>query len=935
MTSHFWSKLQPAQKRTVFYLSLAFLIPFLLVAVAFIVQGVHPFGERMILTVDLYHQYAPFVAELRQKIFSGESLFYSWNIGLGINFWAVFANYAASPLNILILLFPLKYLSDGIALITCIRAGLTGLFFALLLRDIDNRREDLFLCFFSSFYALCGWVLAYFWNIMWFDAVMLLPLIILGLRRLMRDRKPMLYCLSLFLCIWSNYYAGYFICLFLVLYLPVCFLTVFQRASLKAAWSSFWRFAVYSALAGGLTAALIYPTWLTLQNSSATNNTFPTDYALTQNLFDFLGRFFVTSYPNIRDGMANVYCGVVIFLFVPLYFLCTRIRLREKIGNGLILIFMYFSFSSRILDYIWHGFHFPNQIPYRQAFLMSFVLVIMAYKVIRNLKSFSTTEITITVAAVLAYLVLYEKFGEGKEEIYEIFLTAVFVIAYGMVFNMILRGSKSLHTQKTLFVGIMAAELTVACLVTIGLVSRDESFTGWDFYGKNSGEVSSFVDKEAESGAGGIFFRTEMYPAYISNEPTLYNVKGMSVFSSTADQRLVSFMRSLGFHNNGINGVRNFGMTKVTSTLLGVRYFIDLSDNSPMPSGFAEVSDTGDLKVVENEDALSVGYMVSSDALSYEPQNLNNPFKTTNTYLQSLGTNAVYEPEELTAGALVNASFSSGSAENGYFFNVSADDVKTEIHFVPNARTAGSHLYLYVQSDKPAVVSVTATDPDTSETVSTQQETRAGQIIDIGTYDPSSSPDVKLSWDSASAGTVTVLCYSINDQAYEQMTAALGKSQLTVTSYDSTHLNGTVNAESDGLLLLTIPFDSGWTAEVDGQDVPIQSVGNALMALSLTKGEHVISLAYIPEGFGKGLAISLASLTVLLLLAGIPFGREMHRRMKKGKELLAAREDETRRMPDDLSIHSAQADRVQTAVRRTDAPDEPEADKAPEISQYE
>jgi len=49
MTSHFWSKLQPAQKRTVFYLSLAFLIPFLLVAAAFIIQGVHPFGERIIL----------------------------------------------------------------------------------------------------------------------------------------------------------------------------------------------------------------------------------------------------------------------------------------------------------------------------------------------------------------------------------------------------------------------------------------------------------------------------------------------------------------------------------------------------------------------------------------------------------------------------------------------------------------------------------------------------------------------------------------------------------------------------------------------------------------------------------------------------------------------------------------------------------------------
>ena len=260
MTSHKWSQIQPAQKRTAFYLSLSFLIPYLIMTSAFIVQGVHPFGSHMILTVDLYHQYAPFVAELRDKILHGESLWYSWNIGLGTNFWAIFANYAASPLNLLMLLFPQKFLSDGIALVVCIRAGLTGLFFALMLRDIDGRREDLFLSCFASFYALCGWILAYFWNIMWFDAVMLLPLIVLGLRYLMRDKKPLLYCVSLFLCVWSNYYAAYFVCFFMILYAPVCYMSVFRRASMKNAWSSIWRFAVYSALAGGMSAILVYPT---------------------------------------------------------------------------------------------------------------------------------------------------------------------------------------------------------------------------------------------------------------------------------------------------------------------------------------------------------------------------------------------------------------------------------------------------------------------------------------------------------------------------------------------------------------------------------------------------------------------------------------------------------------------------------------------------
>src|SRR5665647_3919611 len=77
MTSFSWTPIQPAQKRTAFYLSLSFLIPYLIMTSSFIVQGVHPFGSHMILTVDLYHQYAPFVAELRDKILHGKSLWLS------------------------------------------------------------------------------------------------------------------------------------------------------------------------------------------------------------------------------------------------------------------------------------------------------------------------------------------------------------------------------------------------------------------------------------------------------------------------------------------------------------------------------------------------------------------------------------------------------------------------------------------------------------------------------------------------------------------------------------------------------------------------------------------------------------------------------------------------------------------------------------------
>lgn len=863
-----WNRLNPERKKSAYYLGLSFFIPFIFMLSAFIVQGVHPFGTKMILTVDLYHQYAPFVAEFRSKILSGDSLFYSWNIGLGTNFWATFANYAASPLNLVMLLFPQRLLSDGIAFVVCLRVGLTGLFCALLLRDIDQKREDLFLVMFSAVYALNGWVLAYFWNIMWHDALMLLPLVIFGLRRLMRDRKPALFCIALFFVIWSNFYAAFFICFFLVLYAPVCFLTVFDRLTLRRAWSSVWRFAVYAALSGGMAAALIYPTWITLKQSSATGDTFPTDWALTQELFDFFARFFVVSNPNIRDGMANVYTGVLLALFIPLFFLCRKILLREKIAYGLLMAFLYFSFSSRIMNFIWHGFHFPNQIPYRQAFLMSFVVIIIGYRVLRNLKSFSVNEVTAAAAATICYLILYGKFSTDGESDIALYLTLLFVIVYAVVLRMILLGKRSVQVQRYALCSVIAIELILATQATIGIVCMHESFTGWDFYGKKAGETTAFI-QQAEAADDDAFFRTEMYPAFICNQTALYHVKGMSIFSSTADESFVQFMKSLGFHNNGINGVRNYGLTPVTASLFNIEYFIDVNGDAPVPGGFTEVPDEN-LTVFRNEDALSIGYMTPTNILSFVPQNKNNPFDTTNEYLEALGTMPIYVRGGIFSTNTQNISTISEDPVAGNTYRITSDDAKAVVTLSPDAKTPGSRMYLYVQSSKAPSVSIKTTDVTTGEFVTKNQEVRTLQMIDIGAYDPQEQKEVTLTWDKAKAEQVTIHCYSLDDPSFRHMLDTLSESLFAVDKVTSTTLSGSIDAKKDGVLLLTIPYDKGWQATVDGQQAEILSIGDALSGIRLMPGTHTISLQYEPDGFSLGWKVSVGSLCLFLMLSLVP-----------------------------------------------------------------
>ena len=99
-----WARLGP-------YL-VAFFVPLIVMIIVCIERGIFPFGPKCFLRTDLYHQYAPFFKELHTKLTTGGSLFYSWNIGGGTNFWALSAYYLASPLNILVAFCPENYIIE-------------------------------------------------------------------------------------------------------------------------------------------------------------------------------------------------------------------------------------------------------------------------------------------------------------------------------------------------------------------------------------------------------------------------------------------------------------------------------------------------------------------------------------------------------------------------------------------------------------------------------------------------------------------------------------------------------------------------------------------------------------------------------------------------------------------------------------------------------
>ena len=85
---------------------------------------------------------------------------------------------------------------------------------------------------------------------------------------------------------------------------------------------------------------------------------------------------------------------------------------------------------------------------------------------------------------------------------------------------------------------------------------------------------------------------------------------------------------------------------------------------------------------------------------------------------------------------------------------------------------------------------------------------------------------------------------------------------MTVDSYDETHMNGHITVTTPGELVLSIPYEPGWTLLVDGKEATMDLFEDTMISTYLTEGEHTIALSYYPEGFKAGILITVISVVI-------------------------------------------------------------------------
>lgn len=874
----------------VLYFLLSFLIPFGIMLFAFGSFGVHPFGNRQILVVDLWHQYYPFFRVVREKLTEGGSFLYSWKNGMGTNFLSLISYYAASPLNWISVFFSEENVRDALMFILAAKIGFAGAFFSSFLR-YTFERKDFSICVFPVMYALSSYTLGYYWNVMWFDTIALFPLVMLGIVAICREGKWKTFTIALAVSLVANYYIGFFTCIFSVFMFAAA--GIIECRGIKDWFKKLWIMIRSSALGIALGAFMLLPAYFGLQLTYSANNAMPKTISFYEKWTDIFANLLSYNAPTKVDGLPNLACGMLAVMLFGVFLFSFGIKIREKIFALIILAVIVVSCNMNILNFIWHGFHFTNQIPYRFAFIFSFVLATAAFRaydiiLTRGIKIYHL--IFMLPAPIAVFVLNYISKGEDFSFEGAIRSSVIISAAFWLIFIAAkVFPFKKQSTRNVLLTFALAAAVFSEFVSNARVGVKTVTTTGYKEYPTKYTEITTLLGNVRESDDS-LFYRAEVTNTYTLNDSALYGYYGVSQFSSAANVSVTTMFKRLGLYaSEAGNRYYYRTSTPVVNSILGIKYLIKKDGELNSEEDFLDLADTeGNTNLYRNKYPLSLGFMMSGNILNMEDGELANPFEYQNALIRRA---TGVEDKLFTAQPVALAEYDDMDVtKNGYgnytFRNDTERDTVSATYTYDGV--AGSTLYGYANGMGGTC--------DTLEIMCGDVLVDSGKLIEsypivfpMGNCKEGDSSSVTITSDpERKSGNFKLMIYALDQAVFEEAYGRLADEQLEIESFSDTKIKGKVTAKEDGILFLSMPYEKGWRVYIDGEKAGTCKVLGAMLGAEVSAGEHDVVIKYTPEGLVPGVAVSAISLVLVLLLAANDRKKRLRRKAAAASEAVSA-----------------------------------------------
>ena len=915
----------------------AFVLPLLIVIIALIGLHIAPFGDHTLMISDAKGLYMPYLSYVGRFLKGMEGFVYSFEKGLGGNMMPHMGGTMSSPFYAVMALFNITDTSLGFVLVVILNLSVSGVTMYILLADLfGHKRSNLI---FSTSYALSGFMIANVFQVIFFSGCHALPLMVLGLRKILQGKNPLLYILSLVYAMIGSFYFGFTLCIASVLFFLV-YLWLKKDELQGRRLSIFLNYGVSSIIGGLLPIVIWLPAYMGIMGGRADQTTI-TDYSFWEKMpfIEIFSKLFTgaNTTSQLVDGLPNIFVGLLSVVLVILFFMNKKISGRMKAAAGIVLGFYLLGFYIIAFDMLLHGGTTTNWFHFRYSYIFSFLLIVIAAYEWQHIYDVTNKELKACfIGLLIAIMIIFSKKYEyvmGSEVLLDIGLLLVIFLAF------------RLHRKKPEFNPRRTFEAVTIFIVSISLffnfLISTKNIQEWELKDSDFRQTVNAVEPLVTAIQNGDqeFYRMEVnhqLTQTLGNDPLIYGYNGVGHGGSNERNFVREETFKLGVQWYNMRNYYSQGIPAATDALLGIRYLIADEDMSiekdyirmtDMKSYGFDFGDDVVYDAYQNPYALPIAFVAGDKVNGLELtnddlfDNLNQVWRNISSEnkdvfveesdisFKSLNLSDSVEMDADSARKIVQEADKqaeankSSESENGS----AASNIMSDIGNGENAAAAVSsesvsgdvtetHL---IMNEVPTFMSsiefsFTATQDGPVYVYhrgAFQEGNGAAEslVYYMGNYKKGDTVTGYLAVGGDYVNKITFEEYAGRFRAAYADLAALESLSQTVTNSPSTiekikdsHLKGTFTNEEGQELLFTIPWDTGWTCYVDGEKVELTKVLGIFMAAEVAPGEHTWEMVYTPGGMSLGIKISIGALILLILC--LAFGRKLLNKVSPGKK---------------------------------------------------
>lgn len=817
------------------------------------IMKIVPFGEFSILKCDLYQQYVNFFCYLKDCLLNGKSLMFSWNLGLGNNFFTTFAYYLASPLNIIVVFFNSSNMDIAIEILTLIKIILIANSAVFYLSKIYNYEKKSIILF-GIIYAYSSFVICYGFHIMWLDCIYMLPIVLYFIDKYIDGGKIYPVIIAIAYGLWTNYYLGFINAFVAGIYFIVRYIIkkdIMKKGEIKKFIKKLVIIILAIILAFGIIMILFIPSIKQLSNNMHVENT--KIYNLEKEKLVALTNVIFNNYVYDYAQQAGlIFSSTIVIALIPLYYFNENITKKEKILFTLMLIFLLLPIVSPLLNKIWHGFTTPNCFYYRFSYATIFVIIIMAFREYQNLEKtkkwhylFSILVFVIlTVAEIMMNRLGY--FSQSSFEISNADIIISTIIYMLMITSLFMINAITNNKYKNIITIILVAITIIDLIVGAknGQENNDKYFKREHFTQYNSimEEVNKKIDKpETER----IIFTQDVYG---SNMSMRFGYSNIGYFTSARNKDTIKAMYNLGYNVQRADGLwmTSFSGTYFNYSLAGVKYYVSkekLEKNEIY--GFEFQEEYNGYYIYSNKNAFDVGFYLKDNVDVKD----KNPFEVQNDYLNKLNSKSTnekyFEDIENTDAVQCTKIIEDNSEDKKIKYQVKAND--------------DTNLYVFSNNNLQIIIDGKEKFQDYASLWTTESGIKGikhlnkGEIFEF-------EVSTKYPLDEM------FIYASKNEKIQEVLNNKEEKGTFKTDEILSNGLKGKAEFKEDGYLTFNISYDSGWHVFVDGKEKNVEAISDVFVGVELEKGEHEIYMYYEAPGYKLGRNITICSIILIIII---------------------------------------------------------------------